>query len=59
LGSPEPPVRFPRPTRDLTTSSIITVMGNSNIAIGIVVIAIIAFAVIKAINNDDDGDTPK
>ena len=59
MGSPEPPVGFPRPTRDLTTSSIITAVGNSNIATGIVVIAIIAFAIIKSINNDDDGDTPK
>lgn len=34
-------------------------MGNSNAAVGIVVIAIIAFAIIKAINNGDDGDTLK
>ena len=59
MGNPETPVGFPRPTRDLTTSSIIIAMGNSNIATGIVVIAVIASAIIKAINNDDDGDTLK
>lgn len=59
MGSPEPPVGFPHTTRDLTTSSTITAMGNSNITTSIVVIAIIAFAIIKSINNDDDSDTPK
>lgn len=47
------------PTRDLTTSSTISAMGNSNAAPAIVVIAVIAFAIIKAINNRDDDDMLK
>lgn len=33
--------------------------GNSTVVMGIVVIAVIVFAVIKAINNSGDGDPPK
>lgn len=57
MGSPGPPFGFPCPTRSLTISCSITAAGSNGAVISTVVIAVIAFAVIKAINNGNDGDT--